>query len=127
MLVFTLGLSVLTGVIFGALPGLRSRPAPAGALKQAGAGGPSPRRRRLQHALVVAQVAVSVVLLAGAGLLLSSLYRLQSVTAGYRAERVLSAEVFGNFSRYPTATLPAALRAAARAAVGTSQAWPPRR
>ena len=52
---------------------------------------------------MVAQVAVSVVLLAGAGLLLSSLHRLQSVPTGYRAERVLSAEVFGNFSRYKSA------------------------
>ena len=100
---FALGLSLLTGVIFGAFPALTSRPAPAGALKQAGAGGQGPRRRRLQQGLVVAQVAVSVVLLAGAGLLLSSLHRLQSVPTGYRAERVLSAEVFGNFSRYRTA------------------------
>ena len=100
---FALGLSMLTGVIFGAFPALTSRPAPAGALKQAGAGGQSPRRRRLQQGLVVAQVAVSVVLLAGAGLLLSSLHRLQSVPTGYRAERVLSAEVFGNFSRYRSA------------------------
>ena len=100
---FALGLSLLTGVIFGAFPALTSRPAPAGALKQAGAGGQGPRRRRLQQSLVVAQVAVSVVLLAGAGLLLSSLHRLQSVPTGYRAERVLSAEVFGNFSRYRSA------------------------
>ena len=103
VLAFALGLSLLTGVIFGAFPALTSRPAPAGALKQAGAGGQGPPRRRLQQGLVVAQVAVSVVLLAGAGLLLSSLHRLQSVPTGYRAERVLSAEVFGNFSRYRTA------------------------
>ncbi len=100
---FALGLSLLTGVIFGAFPALTSRPAPAGALKQAGAGGQGPRAAACSKALVVAQVAVSVVLLAGAGLLLSSLHRLQSVPTGYRAERVLSAEVFGNFSRYRTA------------------------
>ena len=46
---FALGLSLLTGVIFGAFPALTSRPAPAGALKQAGAGGQGPRRRRLQQ------------------------------------------------------------------------------
>jgi len=100
---FALFLSLLTGVVFGAFPALTARPSPAGALKQGGAGGHGPRRRRLQQGLVVAQVAVSVVLLAGAGLLISSLYRLQSVPTGYRAERVLSAEVFGNFSRYQTA------------------------
>jgi predicted permease len=99
---FTLALSVLTGIAFGAFPALLSRISPMGALKQSGAGGGSPERRRLQHVLVVAQVAASVVLLAGAGLLLASLYRLQQVDAGYRPERVLSAEIFGNFTRYQT-------------------------
>jgi putative ABC transport system permease protein len=54
----------------------------------------------MQGALIVAQVAVSVVLLVGAGLLLASFYRLQQVDAGYRSEGVLSAQVYGNFSRY---------------------------
>ena len=103
VLAFALGLSLLTGVIFGAFPALAARTAPAGVLRQAGAGGQGPRRRRMQQALVVAQVAVSVVLLAGAGLLLASLHRLQQVATGYRAERVLTAEVFGNFTRYQTA------------------------
>ena len=101
VLTFALLLSLLTGVIFGAFPALAARSTPAGALKQSGAG-QAPRRRRLQQALVVAQVGVSVILLAGAGLLLASLYRLQQVATGYRAEHVLSAEVFGNFSRYQT-------------------------
>jgi putative ABC transport system permease protein len=103
VLAFALVLSLATGLAFGALPALVTRPGPAGALKQAGAttaGGP--RRRRLQSALVVAQVAVSVVLLVGAGLLLTSFYRLDSVDAGYHPERVLSAEVFGNFTRFTT-------------------------
>jgi putative ABC transport system permease protein len=100
---FTLALSVLTGIAFGAFPALLSRISPMGALKQSGAGGGSPERRRLQHVLVVAQVAASVVLLAGAGLLLASLYRLQQVDAGYKPERVLAAEIFGNFTRYRTA------------------------
>ena len=104
VLLFTAVVSVLTGVAFGALPALITRPAAAAALKQAGAGGSSsPRRRRLQQVLVVSQVAVSVVLLTGAGLLLTSFYRLQKVDAGYNAERVLSAEVYGNFTRYRTA------------------------
>ena len=51
----------------------------------------------------MAQVAVSVVLLVGAGLLLLSFYRLQSVDPGYRGDRVMSAEVFGNFTKYPDA------------------------
>jgi predicted permease len=104
VLAFTLGLSLLTGLLFGAIPALTTRPAPASALKQSGAGGVAPRRRRLQHALVVAQVSVSVVLLVAAGLLLASVVRLQRVDAGYRSDRVLSAEVFGNFSRYKEAS-----------------------
>ncbi len=104
VLIFTAVVSILTGIAFGALPALITRPAAAAALKQAGAsGGSSPRRRRLQQALVVSQVAVSVVLLTGAGLLLTSFYRLQKVNAGYNPERVLSGEVYGNFTRYKTA------------------------
>ena len=55
----------------------------------------------MQGALIVAQVAVSVVLLVGAGLLLASFYRLQQVDTGYRSDGVLSAQIYGNFSRYP--------------------------
>ena len=84
-------------------PGTRHQTGAAAALKQAGAGSSEPTRRRLQQVLVVSQVAVSVVLLTGAGLLLTSFYRLQKVNAGYKAERVLSAEVYGNFTRYRTA------------------------
>lgn len=100
---FTLTLSLLTGLFFGALPALTTGRDPASSLKQAGAtaGGP-PRRRRVQQALVIAQVALSVVLLVGAGLLLSSVYRLQRVNPGFDTDRVLSAEVFGNFTHYKT-------------------------
>lgn len=101
---FTLVISVATGLLFGTLPAFSARVDVVGALKQgslqAGDGG---GRKRLQGALIVAQVAVSVILLAAAGLLLASFYRLQGVDPGYRADRVLSAEVFGNFSRYPDA------------------------
>jgi len=55
----------------------------------------------MQNALIVAQVAVSMVLLVGAGLLLASFYRSQTVDPGYRANHVLSAEAFTNFSKYP--------------------------
>jgi predicted permease len=58
-------------------------------------------RRRIQDGLVVAQVALSVVLLVGASLLLASVWRLQQVDSGYRADRVLAATIYGNFSKYP--------------------------
>ena len=72
------------------------------ALKQGGGqGGQAGSHKRMQGALIVAQVAVSVMLLVGAGLLLASFYRLQRVETGYRSDGVLSAQIYGNFSRYP--------------------------
>jgi len=104
VLAFTLGVSLLTGLVFGTFPALASGADLVGALKQGGKGsGGGGGRQRLQSALIVAQVAVSAVLLIGAGLLLTSFRRLQQVDAGYRPERVLSAEIFTNFSRYPDA------------------------
>jgi putative ABC transport system permease protein len=99
---FTLLVSIVTGMVFGTLPAVISRVDLASAMKQGGRGSSESRgRTRVQHVLIVAQVGVSVVLLIGAGLLLSSFYRLQKVNPGYRAERVLSAEAFTNFSKYP--------------------------
>ena len=101
VLLFTLLISVLTGILFGTLPALGTRVNVVSALKQgSNQAGDGSGRRRMQSALIVAQVAVSVVLLVGAGLLLTSFYRLQRVDAGYRSEGVLSAQVYGNFSRY---------------------------
>jgi putative ABC transport system permease protein len=102
VLLFTVVVSMLTGLLFGTLPAMASRVDLAGAMKQGSKGaGESGGRRRLQRGLIVAQVAVSVVLLVGAGLLLASFYRLQSVDPGYQADRVMSAELFTNFSKYP--------------------------
>ena len=102
VLIFTLGISIFTGLLFGTLPALGSRVDLVSALKQGGGqAGDAGSRKKMQGALIVAQVAVSVMLLVGAGLLLASFYRLQRVETGYRADGVLSAQIFGNFSRYP--------------------------
>ena len=101
VLLFALGVSLVTGLIFGALPALMSRINLAQALRSS-RGDEGVQRHRVQQGLVVAQVAVSMVLLVGAGLLLTSFYRLLTVDSGYHAARVLSAEVFGNFSKYRT-------------------------
>ncbi|MEO7156181.1 MAG: ABC transporter permease, partial [Vicinamibacterales bacterium] len=102
VLLFTLGVSIVTGVLFGTLPALGSRVDLVSALKQGGAqAGDSGGRKRMQGALIIAQVAVSVVLLVGAGLLLASFYRLQQVETGYRSQGIITAQVFGNFSKYP--------------------------
>jgi putative ABC transport system permease protein len=101
VLLFTLIVSVLTGILFGTLPALGTRVNLVSSLKQgSNQAGDGSGRTRMQSALIVAQVAVSVVLLVGAGLLLTSFYRLQQVDAGYRSEGVLAAQVYGNFSRY---------------------------
>ncbi len=102
VLAFTLTVAVVSGLVFGLVPALSTRSDVLPSLKQGSLGsGVSAGRRRLQDGLVVAQVAVSVVLLVGASLLLASVWRLQQVDSGYRADRVLAATVFGNFSKYP--------------------------
>ncbi|HWW87338.1 MAG TPA: ABC transporter permease, partial [Vicinamibacterales bacterium] len=102
VLAFTLAVSLLTGLLFGTLPASASGVDLVSAIRQGSKGaGDGLGRRRWQSGLIVAQVAVSVVLLTGAGLLLASFYRLQHLDPGYRADHVLSAEVFTNFSKYP--------------------------
>ena len=95
VLAFTAGASMLTGLLFGLAPALQlSKTDVQEALKESsrGAGG-STRRTRLRHALIVAEVALSVVLLAGAGLLFRSFLRLQAVNAGFTPQQVLTAKL----------------------------------
>jgi predicted permease len=91
VLAFTLAVSVLTGLIFGLAPAIQStRPELAGTLKdQAGAvvGGTSVMLRK---SLVVAQVALSLLLLIGAGLFVQSLKNLKGVNPGFQTENLLS-------------------------------------
>ena len=95
VLLFALGLSLATGLLFGLVPALSgTRGGFFGALKEGGravAGGA--RGRRLRHLLVVGEVAVALVLLVGAGLLLRSFARLLAVDPGFRPEGVLTAEI----------------------------------
>ena len=101
VLLFALGVSVATGLVFGILPSLSRRVDLARDLSDGGdraSGGA--RRHRLRDALIVVQVAVSFMLLIGAGLMLKSLWRLASVDPGFRTERVLTARLDLNFSRY---------------------------
>ena len=104
VLIFTLAVSIVTGLLFGTFPALAARIDLMSALRSGGKGtSDAGGRRRAQSALIVAQVAVSVVLLIAAGLLLHSFYRLQNVDPGFHGDRVMSAEVFGNFTKYPDA------------------------
>lgn len=92
---FALGASVITGVLFGLLPSLAaSRVDFHEALKEGGRGGTDGSRRRgARGLLVVAEMAVAVVLLTGAGLLIKSFWNLTRVDPGFRAENVLSLSI----------------------------------
>jgi predicted permease len=101
---FTIGASVLTGVLFGTAPALAAwkRGLVQAVRDGAAQAGEAPGRRRLRSALVVAQVAVSFVLLVGAALLLESLGRLSAVPLGYNPREVMTASLLGNFTRIDT-------------------------
>ena len=101
MLLFALGVSVATGLAFGLLPSMSRRENLFAALHEGGertSGGAG--RHRLRDALIVVQVAVSFMLLIGAGLMLRSLWKLASVELGFRTERVLTTRLDLNFSKY---------------------------
>ena len=84
VLLFTLGITMLTGVLFGLAPSLRaSRPALIEHLKDGAAGASESRGFGLRGVLVVAQVALSLVLLVGTGLFVRSLRNLQAVDIGF--------------------------------------------
>ena len=103
VLLFALAATVATGLVFGARPAMAGEAALMVALRDGSAqAGDSLQKQRLRAGLVVAQVAVSFVLLVGAGLMIESLYRFSSVPLGYRSDHVLTAAYFGNFSRMNT-------------------------
>ena len=92
ILAFTAGVSLLVALLCGVLPALELSRANTGeALKEGGRTGSDGRHQRaIFNTLVTAQVALSVVLLVGAGLLVRSFDRLLSIDPGFRAERVLT-------------------------------------
>jgi putative ABC transport system permease protein len=92
VLLFSLVISILTGVLFGIFPALQTaRTDVHDALKEGGrtgiAGG---HRKGLRDALVIAEVAISLVLLVGAGLMTKSLWKVLEANSGFRPEHVLT-------------------------------------
>ena len=99
---FTLVASVLTGILFGLAPALQiARSDVQESLKESGRGTSGSRRHnRLRNLLIVGEVALSVVLLAGAGLLFRSFLQLQSVNAGFTPQQVLTVRLTPSGPRY---------------------------
>jgi putative ABC transport system permease protein len=92
MLLFSLALTLLAGLVFGLAPAVRATRTDLNAeLKEGGSGNlAGARSGRLQNALVVAEVALALLLLIGAGLFGKSYVRLQSVKPGFEASNLLS-------------------------------------
>lgn len=94
VLAFTIGVAILTGLLFGLAPAWRStRVNPQSAMKANARGITEGGRFRVGRMLLVAQVALSLVLLVGAGLMLSTFLRLQLLDPGFAREQVLLVNV----------------------------------
>jgi putative ABC transport system permease protein len=93
VVLFTTVLSLATGIVFGVVPALRtSRPDVRATLNEGPRSGDSRSTGRLRSALVVAELALSLVLLIGAALLVQSLSRVLTVDTGYQADHLLTLE-----------------------------------
>jgi putative ABC transport system permease protein len=99
---FTLLVSVATGVLFGLVPALQmSKPDLTHSLKESGRTTASLRKHRLRSALIVSEVALSLVLLVGAGLLIRSFAKLNDVDPGFNPDQLLTLGVTLLPNKYP--------------------------
>jgi predicted permease len=102
VLLFTIGVSFLTGIVFGLVPALKaSRPDLHDTLKEGGRGS-SGARHRTQSVLVAVEMAMALVLLIGAGLMIRSLAALWSINPGFDPRNVLTFSL--SFTSAPTVT-----------------------
>jgi putative ABC transport system permease protein len=101
VLTFVLGVSALTGVLFGIVPALQaSKLDVTSALKEGGRSGEGHRRTSARSLLLIGEVALSLMLLVGAGLLIKSFVRLQEVRPGFNAHNVLIANLALPYPKY---------------------------
>jgi putative ABC transport system permease protein len=103
---FAVAISLLTGIGFGLFPAVQAaRPAPLAALREEGRGGTASRSsQRLRAGLTVAEVAVALILLVGAGLLVRSFANLTRVDPGINPRNVIAALIRLPELRYPDST-----------------------
>ncbi len=103
VLLFTLAVAVITSLLSGTAPAMAARESVVGSLKEGGGHSTLGRgSQRMRSLLIVAQVAVSFLLLIGAGLMLRSFMKLQHVDPGFQAENVLTMRIGLNFAKYNT-------------------------
>ncbi len=104
VLIVTAVVAVGTGILFGLIPAFASaKPELTEALKEGGRGSTSgARRNQVRNSLVVAEIALALVLLVGAGLLLKSYARVQDVNPGFNPNNVLTMEVSLPQLKYPS-------------------------
>jgi putative ABC transport system permease protein len=95
VLVFTLLVSLVTGIIFGLIPALQaSKPGLNELLKEGSRGSTGgARRHRVRRSLVIAEIALALMLLIGAGLMLRSFQRLQAFNPGFKVDNVLTLRI----------------------------------
>jgi len=104
ILVFALAVSVLTGVLFGLVPALQvSRPNMNAVLRESGRTTAGSRRQRTRNALVVAEIALSMVLLVGAALMIRTFLALRNVKPGFQTASVLTMSSSLAGKKYETA------------------------
>ncbi|HWR54228.1 MAG TPA: ABC transporter permease [Bryobacteraceae bacterium] len=102
VMAFTVGATFLTGLLFGAFPALTlGRGGLNTALRQGGRGAAGAHRQWMRDGLVVAQTALALALMAGAGLLLRTLHNLQQVDLGMKPDKLLTLSTELPASRYP--------------------------
>src|SRR5438105_6971476 len=101
VLTFALGVSAFTGILFGIVPALQaSKLDVTSALKEGGRSGEGHRRTSARSLLLIGEVALSLVLLVGAGLLIKSFLRLQEIRPGFNAHNVLIANLALPYPKY---------------------------
>jgi putative ABC transport system permease protein len=100
VVIFTMFTALATGLLFGLVPAFVSTSVMSAAVREGGRHSSSRRLYRVLSSLIIGEVALSLVLLAGAGLLMRSFLKLQSVDPGFRTENLLTAAIQLPATRY---------------------------
>jgi putative ABC transport system permease protein len=126
VLAFTIGVALVCGLFLGLAPAMHTRAEKLGdALKESARGSTSARSHRLRASLVVAEVALAIVLLVGAGLMIRSVQKLTAIDPGFNAEGLLTLDVSIPRQPAPAASASAAAPAAPAGGQGANAQPPP--